>query len=251
MKTRLFALLLAALLLCGCTAKPDYAPELNAAVQNRAAAAKLGGECLLEISVAGSATPVYYLRGSFSCDKEAQTAFLEFDQTWLGQSSKAFNYYSGGVVTNITDGEEFTQPREANELLAKFPYFAPDPHREGDGEITRTEAAKGFCYTYVRKNGAEFCESVIGGDIYALVPVLKQPQEDKTVYGDVAFTCAADGETLISYGCEFDVTLFDTPAYVPGYSVPEEEYTLKLRVTMRITYSDGEITVKSYEKSEE
>lgn len=247
MKNRVFAALAAVLaaasLLCGCSGKPDYAPELNAAAENRAAQEKLGGECMLEITAPESAATVYYLRGSFSCDKSEKTAYLEFDQTWLGMSSRAFNYFSGGVVTNITDGERFEEPREAEELLNKFPYFAPEPRRGSDGAVSRTEAAKGYSYSYTRKNGAEFCESVLGGDVYGLVPVLKQPQPEKTVYSDVRFTCTADGGALLSYGCEFDVTLFDTPAYVPGYSVPESEYTIKLHVTARITYADGEITV--------
>ena len=247
MKKRVFAVLAAVLvsasLLCGCSEKTDYAPELNAAVENRAAQKKLGGECMLEITVPESAAAVYYLRGSFSCDKSQKTAYLEFDQTWLGMSSRAFNYFSGGVVTNITDGERFEEPREAEELLEKFPYFAPEAAPGSGGEVSRTEAAKGYSYTYTRKNGAEFCKTVVGEDIYGLVPVLKQPQPEKTVYGDVRFTCTADGDALLSYGCEFDVTLFDTPAYVPGYSVPESEYTIKLHVTARITYADGEITV--------
>ena len=238
-----------ALLLCGCSENRDHSPELNAAIKNRAAQKTLGGECMLEIAAAESAAPVYYLRGQFACDKQEKTAFMEFDQTWLGMSSKAYNYFSDGEVINVTDGERFVQPREAEEILAKFPYFAPEPRRDTDGAVSRAEAAKGYTYSYTRKNDAAFCESVVGGDLYELVAVMKQPQTDKTVYGDVLFTCTADGDKLLSYGFEFEVTLFDTPAYVPGYSVPESEYTLKLRVTARITYGDGEISVKREEKS--
>ncbi|MBO5786634.1 MAG: hypothetical protein J6R45_04850, partial [Clostridia bacterium] len=56
-----------------------------------------------------------------------------------------------------------------------------------------------------------------------------------------------DGRVLgVRY--EFDVKLFDTPAYVPGYSVPESDYTVELHIVAKLSYENfgDQVEIKEY-----
>ena len=235
---RTIALIIAAALLCACGGDRVDAAGLNAASSACAGKDRHSGQYMLEITFAENTATLYYARGDFEYDRAGKTASLDFSQTWLGSSSKARNDYKDGVITNTTDGETFEVPREAELLFSQFPYFAPPLCLETDSNLSEHPGARGTQYTFVRKNASDFCKAVVGGDVCDLVPALRQPRREETSFGDVAFTCLVEGESLLSFGCEFDVTLYDTPAYIPGYSVPEEEYVITLHVTARVSYDE-------------
>ena len=89
---------------------------------------------------------------------------------------------------------------------------------------------------------------VIGDDIYSLVTVLKKPQKDKTEYSQAQCIYTVKDDKVVSAKYEFDVKLFDTPAYNPNYSQPESEYTLTIHVSAKVSYdfSQENIVIPQY-----
>lgn len=249
---RLAVLALAAvLLLCACGENTQpIAGEIERAVGALAAKTAFGGDYLLEISVSGeSKTTLYYAKGVFGRDSAAKTAYTSFDQSWFGMSAVSENYYSDGRIVSINDGEVITAEREPDDVFLKFPYSAPEGYGSSCRGLSAEPNTRGKAVMFTRGGSSEFCESVVGGDLYTLAYVIKDPQPEKTVYGDVKCIYTLSGGELISAGYEFDVTLFDTPSYVPGYSQPEEDYSIKLHVVAKVNYSD-EYEIKEYSGEE-
>ena len=246
---RLLPLLLAAVItLCACGDNNAYVDELHSVVADHNASDRKGGSYLLEIYVGDeAATTLYYAHGDFACDKTAKKAYTSFSQSWFGFSSKAENYFADGIVTNITDGEVITTERSAEELLSMFPYLDAPFYGDDCFGLARVNNSRGYVYTYTCRDGKGISESVVGGDLYQLAYVIKDPQPEKTVYGDVVCSAGVSDGKLTSLGFEFDVTLFDTPSYVPGYSQPESEYSLTMHIVAKVNYSD-EFELKEYEK---
>lgn len=241
MRKRFFAVipLVIALLFSGCEGDSAYAEAINSALQAKNAEVRRGGEYMLEITFLndGNTTPLYYAKGTFSCDIEQQTADTSFNQTWLGSSWKSENHFVNGVMTGVTDGEPFGEKTDAEELFSLFPYFNIPLFDATNRDISVKNNARGEIYTYIDTNGSEICGRIVGGDIHELAYVLKSPQTDKTEYSDVACSATIADGNLLSFGWEFDVKLYDKPAYIPGgYSVPESEYTVTLHVNAKINY---------------
>ena len=80
----------------------------------------------------------------------------------------------------------------------------------------------------------------------------KKPQKDLTEYGDVECIYTVKDGRIVSARFEFDMKLFDTPAYVPGYSVPEEEYTLNIHITAKVGYDKfgQDVVIKELSETE-
>lgn len=248
-------LLALSLLICGCadgqkTQSAALAEELRGAISASNAETRVSGKYMLEITFEG--VTLYYALGDAAWDSEKKIASVIFTQTYLGDSSEAENYFSDGKVVSVDDGVGITVERDADEIFSKFPYARLADLPSDIGEITEKTSSVGRTLTLTRSDTASICDAVVGSDIFTLVGVLKKPQADKTQYSDTVCTyTVADGK-IAGYRYEFDIKLFDTPAYIPGYSVPEEEYTLDLHVVAKMTYEkfgDG-VTVPLYEKSE-
>lgn len=233
--------------LCGCSGadKTDSAAaeELNSAVSAVNAEASASGDYLLEITF-GAGSVLYYAKGNIEFDRSEKKAFADFKQTWLGTADEVQNYYSNGIMLSVCDGESLSGDRDADELFSKFPYSKLLPCEDGRS-VTVGGNSLGKTFSVTRSDTEKICETVVG-DIYSLVTVIKKPQKDKTKYGDTTVTYTVSDGKAVACRYEFGVTLFDTPSYVPGYQPPESEYTVELKVSAKVTYSDFGVEVREY-----
>ncbi len=222
---------------------------------------KLSGEYQLSITFDKGAV-LYYAKGNIEWDRKAQTAYASFDHTYLGASGKMENYFKDGAIISVDSTKTERTEKDPDDLMSKFPYFSVFDYSEDCGEIKVGENNSGTTYTFFVKNNKEIFESIAGGDIYKMVFSIKDPQPEKTQYGDIECIYTVVDGKLQSCRYEFDVKLFDTPGYVPGYSVPEEEYTIDLHFSGKITYNSfgdnvsvdefsGEIPAESAETTSE
>ncbi len=242
--------------LCACqetesTPDAEVVSELCEAIEATNVENRVSGKYMLEITFGESAV-LYYALGNVAWDVESKTASVLFDETYLGDSSVRANYFADGKLISVDDGEVLSFDREAETLFSKFPYAKLPEYSTEQGQITVSNSAQGKTFTVKRTDTKELCETVVGSDIYTIASVIKKPQTDKTQYGDTeCIYTVSDGKVI---GCryEFDIKLFDTPAYIPGgYSVPESEYTLDLHVVAKMTYEEFGSDAEVLEYSEE
>lgn len=253
MKIKAFVLLLClSLLLCSCGGNgridKEAVASLSDAIEATNSETRVSGKYMLEISFGDSVT-LYYASGDAAWDLAEETAHAIFTQTYLGSTGEAENYYSDGVVLSVAESGSVEVEREPDELFSMFPYAKAFSLPDDISELSVSQSTLGKTYTVKRSDTADICSKVIGGDIFTIVDVLKKPQADKTQYSDATCVYTVNDGRLTAYRYEFDVKLFDTPAYIPGYSVPEDEYTLELHVVARMSYNGfgSDVTVKEYE----
>ena len=261
MKIKLMTLLIAlSCLLCACAGgeeavnNQENAKKLNAAIENINGESRVSGEYMLEVTF-GEGTTLYYAMGDVAWDKKSLLAYTEFDQTYLAASSRVKNYFSNGKMISVAGGETIESERESDELFSKFPYASILPHGKDCGDIKVGSNSIGTTYTFTVTNAKSLSNTIIGEDIYTIAKVLKKPQPEKTQYGDIKCIFTVKDEKIVSCRYEYSLKLFDTPPYVPGYSVPESEYTLDVKIVAKITYKSFgngvEIAEYSGESAEE
>ena len=255
-KRLISVLCLLAVCLCGCNQNdtPDEATvnELTEAIEKTNAETRVSGKYMLEMTF-GDAAVLYYALGNVAWDSENSISCVTFDQTYLGESSVAANYFANGTLVSVDDGVAITSERDKETLFSRFPYAKLPEYSAEQGNITVTTTASGKTYTVVRKDTEKISDVVIGGDIYTIANVIKKPQYDKTQYSDATCIYTVSDGRVVGIRYEFDVKLFDTPAYVPGYSAPESEYTLDLHIVAKMSYlefGDG-VEIDEYSASEE
>ncbi len=254
---RLIAVLcLLAVCLCGCGGEdaPDgeTVNTLCEAIEKTNSETRVSGKYMLEMTF-GDAAVLYYALGNVAWDTESAVSSVSFDQTYLGESSVCANYFANGILVSVDDGVVLSSERESETLFSRFPYAKLPGYDTAQGNIAVSSTASGRTYTVVRKDTESIIDSVIGGDIYTIANVIKKPQYDKTEYSDATCIYTVDDGRVVGMRYEFDVKLFDTPAYVPGYSTPESEYTLDLHIVAKMSYLDfGDgVEIAEYSSSEE
>lgn len=248
MKKLLIAFLALSLLLCACAseekANPEEISELSSAIEKTNSENRFSGQYLIEIGF-GAGVTLYYAMGDIACDRSEKQASLSFSQTYLGVSAKVENYIKNGVAVTVEDGDAEKTELDTDVLLSKFPYSRIFGYDDTCKSLKSAQSSLGKTFTAVRSNTKQICDSVIGDDIYSLAEVIKQPQRDKTEYSETTCIYTVKDGRVVGCRYEFTVKLYDTPAYVPGYSVPENEYTLELKVSAKISYdsfgADAEI----------
>lgn len=249
-KTVICLVLILSLLLCACAEEEGDNAEMKSALESAIAATNseeaFSGQYMLEISF-GKGVALYYALGDVECDRSAKKAFVSFSQTYLGISSTAKNYIGNGKIISLEGGNTTEIEGNIEDFLVKFPYGGVFPLPE-NATLSSNESMVGTTYTVIRNDTKSICENVIGDDIYEIVDVLKQPQKDKTEYGETECTYTVSEGRVTGVRYEFDMKLFDTPAYIPGYSVPESEYTVQFRVVAKISYRGfgSEVEVEEY-----
>lgn len=231
------------------TVDESVVATLNSAINATNNENKISGKYMLEITFANSAT-LYYALGNAAWDSEEGIASATFDQTYLGVSSVGANYYKNGVMTSVDDGVAMELERDRDTLFSRFPYAKLAEYKSEYGNISTSASSLGTTYKLTRIDTKELCDVVVGGDIYTIANVIKKPQPEKTEYGATECTFTVKDGRVVGCRYEFDVKLFDTPAYIPGgaYSVPESEYTLDIHVTAKVTYEKfgDDVTVLTY-----
>lgn len=240
-------LILSLILLWGCNKQNDTTADLanvQAAVDKTNSENPLSGEYVLEITF-GEGSVLYYAKGDILWDREQSKAYGSFDQTYLGASAKLENYYSNGTMISVESGNAVNVQRDADEVFSKFPYFKLPA---AEGEVIKGTNTLGDSYKFSINDTKSLSNLIVGEDIYSLVTVLKKPQKDKTEYSQAQCIYTVKDDKVVSAKYEFDVKLFDTPAYNPNYSQPESEYTLTIHVSAKVSYdfSQENIVIPQY-----
>ena len=255
MKRLICSLLILAFVLCGCE-KDDYEKgdpsELNSLVEEVNSEERLSGDYQLEITF-GDRKTLFFAKGEIAWDRTDLTIYSSFDQTYLGASGKTENFYRDGKMISLENGQTVENEQSSEAYFEKFPYFRIPLLDDNCSEIKLSESSVGKTYSFTRTDGKEISKMFLEDDIYQLVGVLKKPQPELTEYGEGECVYTVKDGRIVSCRFEFDMKLFDTPAYIPGYSVPEEEYTLNVHITAKVGYeSFGEdVIIKEYEETED
>lgn len=255
MKRLICSLLVLAFVLCACgkddTEKGDPS-ELNSFVEEVNSEERISGDYQLEITF-GDRKTLFFAKGEIAWDRSELAIYSSFDQTYLGTSGKTENFYQNGKMISLENGKAVETEQPSETYFEKFPYFKAPLVDDNCGEIKLSESSVGTTYSFTRTDGKEISKMFLEDDIYQLVGVLKKPQPELTEYGDVECVYTVKDGKIVSCRFEFDMKLFDTPAYIPGYIVPEEEYTLNVHITAKVGYeSFGEdVIIKEYEETEE
>lgn len=217
-------------------ANPDAKNALCGFVEDVNNETRLSGGYMLEISF-GEGSVLYYANGKMAWDRNEEKISSSFSQTYLGVSSKMENYFSNGKIVSVEDGEPFESERTADSFFTKFPYFSiPSP--ENDFVVVGSNT-KGDSYTFELADSKPLSNALVGEDIYSLVNVLKKPQKELTEYGKASCIYTVSEGKVIACRYDFDIKLFDTPAYIPGgMSQPEENYTIIIHISARLEYEN-------------
>lgn len=227
---------------------PDARAEISDIAEKANLETRLSGEYMFEITF-GEGSVLYFSGGKMAWDRIEKKISSDFSQTYLGVSSKMKNYFANGRMVSIEDGNAIENERDAESFFTKFPYFSI-PLPEND-KITLGDNTSGKTYSFELESSKELSNALVGEDIYSLVNVIKKPQKELTEYGKAScIYTVADGK-ISSCKYEFDIKLFDTPAYIPGgMSQPEENYTIVIHISARLKYVEfGEdVVIEEYKK---
>lgn len=227
---------------------PDAKNTLCGYIDNINAETRLSGEYMLEISF-GEGSVLYYSNGKMAWDRAEEKISSSFSQTYLGVSSRLENYFSNGKMVSVEDGDAIESERTAESFLTKFPYFSlPSPE---DEKVVLGNNTKGESFSFELSSSKALCDALVGDDIYTLVTVLKKPQKELTEYGKASCIYTVSEGKIVSCRYDFDIKLFDTPAYIPGgMSQPEEDYTIVIRISARLEYGEtgDSVEISEYSK---
>lgn len=254
---RLIAVILSALLLlCGCRAEEKTnINDLNSAVETHNSETRFSGKYLLDITFgnesSGEYGTLYYAAGNVAWDKDSEKVYAKFDQNYLGTAYVMENYFSKGVMISVEDGEAIKSERASEDLFSMFPYYSLLPYDSNVCEgITKGNNISGTSYTFERSDTKALFGKIFGDGIYDIIvstTTMTSPQKEKTEYSNAKCVYTVSEGRIVSCRYEFDMTIFDTPAYIPGYTQEETKYTLKLHIVAKVEYdTEGEIVINDY-----
>ena len=234
-------MLAAGVLLSACAAKPDEGVYNTLAAshgtfvsQNRA---HLGFmmEATFRDDDSGETGTLYYMQGDVKYDKNADLAWQKFTATLLAATYNAQEYYQDGKKTHIENDKTVVLDTASEAFFGAFPYcMAPIP-AFADVRALNTETGSGTeLYTIKTSVGQKELLTLWQLDLYTLAGVVV-PDRDKESFGDVEYTFAVKDGEIKSMTVKLTASIYETPAYTPGYTPNEEEYRLDLYLTAQIS----------------
>jgi len=256
MKKLIAVVLSALLLLCSCGAEEEtFINELNSAIDAHNSEKRFSGNYLLDITFgnesSGEYGTLYYAAGDVTWDREAEKVYAKFNQNYLGTAYVMENYFSEGVMISVEDGKAIKAERDSESLFSMFPYYNLLPYdSEFCDNISKGTNISGTYYNFERTDTKAIFDKIFGDGIYDIIvstTTMTSPQKDKTEYSNTKCVYTLSEGNLLSCRYEFDMTIFDTPAYIPGYTQDESKYSLKLHIVAKVEYDrEGEIVINDY-----
>lgn len=238
----LLTAVLAGGLLSGCGEKASFG-EVSAGIDNTNAIKRYQASFITEFTFEEEKVTLLYQQGSYSIDRDQQQLYADYVRTYFGASDKITEMYKDGYVYQ-SNGSGRSKYQSKPEFLDYLQYAEALNFNEKDiSGLKKDTNSSGTLYTFKVKSGYdERLKAVLGDNIYSLTKLTK-PQKEKTRFSEIAceytFTQNKDGQTVLANRqIEFTVYLYDTPAYTPGYTPPEEDYMLELKVRIKVTYKD-------------
>lgn len=254
----LFALCFA--LLCGCTKAEDAAPLPDLTPVTNAVAEFNGADprhtaFTLNVSEAGKGKEesLFFTQGTASYRKGAPVAMSgRMTQIQKGAGSSANVYYKAGAYYRDSGEGKYYLIMDRAAFLKQFICTDALLFVEGDVTSVRT-ATTGAGTKYTLSLGADTAAlNGIFADTLFNNCGLRKAQRDKVYYDKVQYTYVVNAEgKLASFAVNAAVTVYDTPAYYPNYSVDEESlkhsFDISFELTVKATGNSVEIEVPKTE----
>ena len=234
-------MLAAGVLLSACAAKPDEGVYNTLAASHDAFVsldrAQLGFmmEATFRDDDSGETGTLYYMQGDVKYDKEADKAWQKFTATLLAATYNAEEYYQSGKKTHVENSETVVLDTTTQAFFGAFPYcMAPIPAFGDVVSLERDTGSGTEIYTLTTSVGQKELLELWQLDLYTLAGVVV-PNRDKESYGDAEYTFAVKDGQITSMTVKLTASIYETPAYTPGYTPDEETYRLDLRLTAQIS----------------
>lgn len=152
-------------------------------------------------------------------------------------------YYKAGAYYNDNGSSKYYTVMGKDEVMNTF--FCVSIPLPADADISafrKAQTSGGTKYVYTAR--ADSAAALFESNLYGYCG-LRKPVRDKTRYGDAEFSYVVDaGGALKSFKISAEVTLCDTAAYYPNYSVPQSELEKSFDISFELTVkAEGEAVV--------
>jgi len=241
-KKTLFFLTIAILLTCfyGCDKSESFL-KVTTAVENTNAKQRYQAKYVVDMKFPGAI--LTFEQGSYSIDRQQKKLYLNGVKSYLGTSKKLIEMYSEGYVYTDLDGAK-SKAEIVPEKFFNYLYYAQafDFKYEDIKKLSVDTNSSGTLYTFTVESGYDKqLLALMGDDVYSLARITK-PQTEKTRFSEIkceyTVTDNKNGEPILAGSqIAFTMFLYDTPAYTPGYTPPENDYMLELSVRLNVSYT--------------
>lgn len=232
-----------AVALSGCD-QSDRFSAVQQAVENTNAQKRYKADFMAEFTFADEAATLLFMQGSYAIDREKQLLHSSYANSYFGVPSQVTEMYTDGYVYTEMEGNKNKYKKKADELFCYLQYAEALNFIYSDiKDFSEDENSKGTLYKFTVESGYdEQLLKLMGEGIYDLAKI-ERPQKEKTRFGEIeceyTVTKNDSGESMLA-SCQtvFTMYLYNTPPYSPGYTPPEEDYMLELKVRLKVSYTE-------------
>lgn len=183
----------------------------------------------------GETGTLYYMQGDAKYDQDADLAWQKFTATLLASTYNAEEYYQSGKKTHLESGETFELDAPHQTFFGAFPYCKVTIPAFADAETLVVESnGDAVLYTLTSSVGQKELLELWQLDLYTLAGVVV-PNREKESFGDVTYTFSVKDGKISSLTVKLVASIYETPAYTPGYTPDDENYRLDLNLTAQIS----------------
>jgi len=254
MKRFLPLLLCFALLLSSCNAL--HYDSIEQYVNATNGLTKYSANFFIQVGFADGSVSLLYLNGSYDVDKQSGVLYRDGSETYLGDSWHETEFFENGCLYNAEGDDKYAVTCTLDDVLAQTIYrMLPQIDSENAYKISEASNAGGRLFSFGAKNMQEYEFEIVGDNIYALA-ALNVPQKDKTQYTDLKCEYTVSDkfgtEMVTAWQIQYGMSLYDTPPYIPGKAVNEEDYRLDINVRIKVVINSvGEdVVLPEYDPSE-
>lgn len=252
-------MLAAGVLLGACAAKPDQGvygelcDAYNAFAQTGREHLGFMLEATFRDEDSGETGTLYYMQGDAKYDKDADLAWQKFTATLLAATYNAEEYYQNGKKMHIESGETYELDAPNQTFFGAFPYCKATLPAFADLQTLTVESnGDAALYTLTASVGQKELLELWQLDLYTLAGVVV-PNREKETFGDVTYTFSVKDGKVSSLTVKLTASIYETPAYTPGFTPDDENYRLDLHLTAQISVkaSGDAVEIPTYSEANE
>lgn len=240
---RKIALVLAIAVICalpGCTDKAKYSAA-EKAVENTNSCQRQKVNYAVEMKIADESVTMMFSHGNYVIDRENGLMHSTSIETYIGTQSTQTQYYFDGYVYTDLDGSKTKYKGAADDVFGYLQFAKVISFKKEDiSKLKVNEDGTEVSFT-VKEGYKDQLWGLLGDGFYSLAKIVK-PQKEKTKIGSAECVLSIKNDSegnpiLSSYKLTFPVVLYDTPAYSPNYTPPEEDYMLEITVSLSLNFT--------------